>query len=315
MISDVTNCILSLGALMKKGWNIQRTSDNQLMLVSPYATLSIPTYYRGSSLAIDCHIRCVTDDAKHELSELDNLSVPVVVKAKDEFLAREYGIWQLTPDNTPFILSKGCNFLDPRVMWGHFWPYRSTLIRKCEAYEDPWQVVELSVEYNYVDDCACIIPECGNVAHDILTIMGVHAHGIDYFGEISEGQPVILPRPDDAAAVDIPLIDAEVEVADEGAQDERQADEPLQSLEIPERVVIEDLEISATSPVQDLRRICRFFGINQSGSKRKMYERIVKCHLIALRRQALDLGRRMYEAQEIQPNPAGGSARTPSLSN
>ena len=198
-------------------------------------------------------------------------------------------------------------------MWGHFWPYRSTLIRKCEAYEDPWQVVELSVEYNYVDDCACIIPECGNVAHDILTIMGVHAHGIEYFGEVSEGQPVILPRPDDAAAVDIPLIDAEVEVADEGAPDERQADESLQSLEIPERVVIEDLEISATSPVQDLRRICRFFGINQSGSKRKMYERIVKCHLIALRRQALDLGQRMYEAQEIQPNPAGGSARTPSL--
>ena len=57
LISDVTNCILSLGALMKKGWNIQRTSDIQLMLVSPDATLSIPTYYRGSSLAIDCHIR------------------------------------------------------------------------------------------------------------------------------------------------------------------------------------------------------------------------------------------------------------------
>ena len=283
------------------------------MLVSPDATWSIPTYYRGSSLAIDCHIRCVTDDAKHELSELDSLSVRVVVKTKDEFLAREFGIWQLTPENTPFILSKGCNFLDPRVMWGHFWPYRSTLIRKCEAYEDPWQVVELSVEHNYVDDCACIIPECGNVAHDILTIMGVHAHGIEYFGEISEGQPVIMPIPGDAAAVDIPLIDADVDVADEGVPEERPADEALQSLEIPERVVIEDLEISATSPVQDLRRICRFFGINQSGSKRKMYERIVKCHLIALRRQALDLGQRMYEAQDVPPNPVGGSVRTPSL--
>ena len=313
LISDVTNCILSLGALMKKGWNIQRTVDNQLMLVSPDTTLSIPTYYRGSSLAIDCHIRCVTDDARHEFSELDSLSVRVVVKTKEEFLAREYGIWQITPDNTPFILSKGCNFLDPRVMWGHFWPYRSTLIRRCEAYDDPWQVVELSVEYNYLDDCACIIPECGNVAHDILTIMGVHAHGVDYFGEISEGQPVIVPRPDAEAAVDIPLIDAEVEVAEGGDAIEEQADEPLQQEEIPERVFIEDLEISATSPVQDLRRICRFFGINQSGSKRKMYERIIKCHLIALRRQALDLGQKMYEAQEVEPIPAGGSVRTPSL--
>ena len=175
LISDVTNCILSLGALMKKGWNIQRASDDQVMLVSPNATLSIPTYYRGSSLAIDCHIRCIVDEARHELAELDSVSVRVAVKAKGEFSSREYGVWQITPDNTPFILTKGCNVLVPRIMWGHYWPYRSTLIRKCEAYEDPWQVVELSIEYNYVDDCACSIPECGGVAHDILTIMGVHA--------------------------------------------------------------------------------------------------------------------------------------------
>ena len=53
LISDVINCILSLGGLMKKGWNIQRTSDSDLLLVSPDGTLSIPTNYRGSSLAID----------------------------------------------------------------------------------------------------------------------------------------------------------------------------------------------------------------------------------------------------------------------
>ena len=204
-------------------------------------------------------------------------------------------------------------------MWGHYWPYRSTLIRKCEAYEDPWQVVELGIEYNYVDDCACLIPECGGVAHDTLTIMGVHAHGIEYFGEISEGQPVIAPRPEAEQAVDVPLIDADVEVAegpaaaDGAAADERPIDEALQPIEIPEKVVIEDLEISATSSVQDLRRICHFFGINQSGSKRKMYERIVKCHLIAVRRQALDIGQRMYEAEVVEPRPAGNSVRAPSL--
>jgi len=32
------------------------------MLVSPDGTLSIPTYYRGSSLAIDCQIRCVQEE-------------------------------------------------------------------------------------------------------------------------------------------------------------------------------------------------------------------------------------------------------------
>ena len=104
-MSDVTNCVRSLGALMKKGWNIHRASDDQVMLVSPDATLSIPTYYRGSSL-IECHIRCIVGEARHELSELDSLSVRVVVKAKDEFNAREHGVWQITPDNAPFILTR-----------------------------------------------------------------------------------------------------------------------------------------------------------------------------------------------------------------
>ena len=44
LISDVTNCILSLGGLMKKGWNIKRTNSEELLLVSPDGTLSIPTY-------------------------------------------------------------------------------------------------------------------------------------------------------------------------------------------------------------------------------------------------------------------------------
>ena len=57
LISDVTNCILSLGGLMKRGWNIVRSSEDKLLVVSPDDTMSIPTYKRGSSLAFACHIR------------------------------------------------------------------------------------------------------------------------------------------------------------------------------------------------------------------------------------------------------------------
>ena len=90
------------------------------------------------------------------------------------------------------------------------------------------------------------------------------------------------------------MVDAEIEVEDEkphaedavGGEDEN---EITAQVEIPEKIYVEGLELSATSSVHDLRRICRFFGINQSGSKRKMYERIVHCHVVALRRQALDM--------------------------
>ena len=43
----------------------------------------------------------------------------------------------------------------------------------------------MSEEYLYKDDSAGPDLEC-DVDHDILTIMGVHAHGIEYFGSICE---------------------------------------------------------------------------------------------------------------------------------
>ncbi len=313
LISDVTNCILSLGGLMKKGWNIKRESNN-ILLVSPDGTWEIPTYYRGSSLAIDCQIRCIQEEPHHDLSELEDATVRVVVQTRPEFLLTTYNDWLLTADNTPYLLSRGRDFAEARMMWGSYWPYRSTLIRKINS-TGPWQVVELSEEYMYKDDSTGPILEC-EVDHDILTIMGVRAHGIEYFGVLCEESPApMVPR-----EVDVPLID--VAVAPEAMEQDRPAEEPevpvggeeiSVQVEIPEKVIIEDLELSATSSVHDLRRICRYFGINQSGSKRKMYERIVKCHVVALRRRALDLAEQHYRDEIVDPVEAGVRVREPTL--
>lgn len=109
----------------------------------------------------------------------------------------------------------------------------------------------------------------------------------------------------------------------EGQQDAPHAAEPADGaevagdievqIEIPERISIEGLELTNTSSVHDLRRICKYFGINQSGSKKKMYERIVKCHMIALRRQALDAGQRLYEEEMLNPQEVSGPSRIPFL--
>ena len=312
LISDVTNCILSLGGLMKKGWNIKRTDDSDLLLVSPDGTLSIPTYYRGSSLAIDCQIRCIQEEPHHDLSELEDVTVRVVVNTRPEFLLTTYNDWLITADNTPYLLSRGREFAEVRMMWGHYWPYRSTLIKKVDS-SGPWQVVELSEEYMYKDDSAGPILEC-DVDHDILTIMGVHAHGVEYFGVLCDESPAPMVPPD----VDIPLIDAEVKPDDGGVVDVEQVPPVVEGdiemqVEIPSKIHIEGLELSATSSVHDLRRICRFYGINQSGSKRKIYERIVKCHIIALRRQALDFAEKQYRDGILDPHEAAVPVRAPTL--
>ena len=51
---------------------------------------SIPMYYRGSSLAIDCQIRCIQEEPHHDLAELENVTVRVVVKTRPEFLLTSY---------------------------------------------------------------------------------------------------------------------------------------------------------------------------------------------------------------------------------
>ena len=311
LISDVTNCILSLGGLMKKGWNIKRNSDEEILLVSPDGTLSIPTYYRGSSLAIDCQIRCIQEEPHHDLAELEDVSVRVVVKTRPEFLLTSYNDWMMTADNTPYLLTRGREFAEVRMMWGNYWPYRSTLIKKVNS-DGPWQVVELSEEYLYKDDSAGPILEC-EVDHDILTIMGVHAHGVEYFGALCEESSL----PSNPPAVDVPLVDAEIEAEQEGLRPEAEGGDHggdlVVQVEIPEKIYVEGLEPKATSSVYDLRRICRFFGINQSGSKRKMYERIVHCHVVALRRQALEMYEQQYRAEVIDPQEGRVPIKQPSL--
>ena len=112
-----------------------------------------PTYYRGSSLAFDCQIRCVQEEPHHELAELEDVTVRVVVRTHVEFLLTTYNEWLLTADNTPFLLHCGRNLEDVRMMWGNFWPYRSTSIKEVGS-SGPWQVVELSEEYLYKGDSA-----------------------------------------------------------------------------------------------------------------------------------------------------------------
>ena len=82
----------------------------------------------------------------------------------EAFSFDEYNMRKFTAQNIPFVLTRRHEFVDARMMFGHEWPYRSTLIRKIDT-PNLWQVVELSVEYISEDDSRGNIPEC-DVDHD-----------------------------------------------------------------------------------------------------------------------------------------------------
>ena len=135
IVGDVTNCLLSLGQVMKKGWTIGKTDecDSGIALISPDEQLKVPVEYRGDSLAITAFVRCVSDDT-------DILSLPhdaepqseplwvqtVFIKVQEEFDLTKMRDWQLSETGTPYLIQRGRRFVDPRHMWGRYWPYRST---------------------------------------------------------------------------------------------------------------------------------------------------------------------------------------------
>ena len=61
IVGEVTNCLLSLGQMMKKGWTIGKTDECDT-LISPDEQLKVPVEYRSDSLAITAFVRCVSDE-------------------------------------------------------------------------------------------------------------------------------------------------------------------------------------------------------------------------------------------------------------
>ena len=189
IVGDVTNCLSSLGQMLRKGWSISKTDEcgSGLALISPDEELKVPVEYRGDSLSITAWIRCVTDDSEVCVAESSSGNMPseplwvqtVFVRVQDEFdLARNFD-WELSETGTPYRIQRSRRFCDPRQLWGRYWPYRSTLIRKIDS--DRWELVELSVAYHELDDCGASIPECSpGLDYDVLTIMAVSPHELSY---------------------------------------------------------------------------------------------------------------------------------------
>ena len=316
IVGDVTNCLLSLGQMLRKGWSISKTDECEsgLALISPDEHLKVPVEYRGDSLSIKAWVRCVTNDIEvsafepeRNNSESEPLWVQtVLVKVEDEFDLAKTSDWELSETGTPYRIQRGRRFCDPRHMWGRFWPYRSTLIRKTDSVQ--WELVELSVAYHELDDCSAMIPECSlGLDYDVLTIMAVAPHEVSYIGSLSDEQPI-------TGVIDIPEVEG---VGDPNAEAPREmlgaiAAPQLEGVVAPDEIVINDIVLKPTSPVKDLRAAAKFLGVSQAGSKTRMFERICSCHILALRRRSLELAEQKYAEEEVPPEEAYSATRQPS---
>ena len=173
VVGEVTNCLLSLGQLLKTGWSLVHRGEHgeQLALQSPEGSVEVPVYYKGSSLAMDAWIRCVNEEPQGIHEEEEELEVRVLVSMKTDFDADVFGLWHATSDGKVYKKYRGRDYEDGRMMWGEYRPYRTTLRRPMGSQNNEWELIEHSQNYIEKDDSGGPIEECKDEDFELLAIL------------------------------------------------------------------------------------------------------------------------------------------------
>lgn len=335
IVGNVTSCLVLLGQLYQGGWTIHKNQDNgDLSLMSPGDEIRIPIEYRNRSFAIKAHVRQIVETTSSTSmvgGDADSLQVRTVVLAPDGVDEAPMESWEMLPDGTPFMKSITTNYVDPRGMWGKYWPYRTTLIRKHQGEDKQWTVVEVSSKFmdkrfpfGMIDQFLLTVgfdADC-----EALTLVGVEPHTLLDLGlvVVNEAGDVVFNQDDDmirglreelpaepprkpAPEVlppmpkDIPEPAQEVEAGDAiQAVPEILVDGPADSV-----TIYDDLVVTPTSSIKLLRDACKWLSISQAGSKVRMFNRIQRARELAIKRSMVEAAQDQYRQQfpEFQSIP------------
>ena len=81
----------------------------------------------------------------------------------------------------------------------------------------------------------------------------------------------------------------------------------------------EGFTLARDSTIRDLRAGCKWVGVSQSGSKSRMFDRIIHAHQLALKRAEVEVAMELYNSEQREPLvaevPRQPSAREVELHN
>ena len=92
----------------------------------------MPVYFKNKPFAIGACVRQVEEreDDDDDDSDVSSFHAHAVVQVFEEMELCYFNTWQVTESGTPYIKHVGNSYADPRPAWGHYWPFRTTLIRR-----------------------------------------------------------------------------------------------------------------------------------------------------------------------------------------
>ena len=130
-----------------------------------------------------------------------------------------------------------------------------------------------------------------------LVVTGLRDQQLSSSKEASSSKvPDVLPPDDGGQHREVPEVEA-------GEEEIQAAPDVRLEMEDEELKIHEDLVITPTSSVKLLRDACRWLGISQSGSKRRMFDRCKKSMEEAYRRNLLISAQEQYKANILDAVP------------
>ena len=269
--SGITQPILSFGRLMESGWGI---SDHSLVYGVGKKEIRIPLRLQNKSLVAEGSVRAISAEPqtirvleaklKQDLEEKIKYQVGWR-KAEDRWIGVHLGKTFQSPQYVGDISST--------TSWK-----RTTLAKVAGN----WQLLEMCEDLHRILDQEEVIEGAvENVL--VVTILTEEAMSVEEMGfevEIGldlEEQPIRVRDHEMAMeeAGELPVDepqDERVEIEEEAVVQEAQL---ALGPGMPDHILVNGIQLTSVSPLRQLRAACNFFGVSQSGSRLKCYQRLV----------------------------------------
>ena len=269
----VSQPIISYGRLMQAGWDID-SANQSLVFGNGGSRVRIPIALQNKSLVIHGTIRAI---------RVSPLTVRMLEAKFNEELEEKVQVqkgWKMV-DRCWMGVHLSKNFQDPQLISGVDqsvdW-LRTTLVKE----NNSWQLKEMCEPIHGLEVQDEAIE---GLTENVLVVTFLTRDDInpETFG--FQVEDALVPQVD-MKDYEIPVEEAAdgqpaLELHDEAVRmEEEQVDPVLQegrmvlAEAVPEKLVVNGVDLDFTSKLKELRAACQFFGVSQSGSKLTCYRRL-----------------------------------------
>ena len=267
--------LISYGKLLKRGWGIMPSQDGDFLVHNSGHKVNLG--FKQNSIMMQGSVRV--------LKEVRRLSVDIPSSWQ------ELGVgWYDLPNGTPLCMSHARHFVDvTRNVLLHEWPYRTTVAwHEVEG----WQLLELCEKVFYMKDAAQ--PIAGGFKK-LLTIMSKVATSAENLGIVVHESQTSSSGPSSSSVPNrFELFETDnaapppEQLMAEGTQASSGPNRPG-NVELPASlavhrddgygatngITIAGVTVYPNSAISVLRAACHYLEVSQSGSKSKLWQRIL----------------------------------------